>query len=1387
MLNDDTFKTFVNQEYYVEVMVVADMTVYQYHKNEERLKHYILTLMSHVALLFKDASIGNPISLSVVKIWILKDISFASSWSSEMLQKFCDWQNVQVHDYPHDVALLLTRGALCKQHSDSSCNLLGVAQRSSMCSSNSCAIVKDKGLSTSFTIAHELGHLLSMSHDDGEDCVKFNDSPIKGIMNKIMLNDSEPWTWSSCSKSFLSHFLESGKSDCLLDQPSKDLVTANFQNVLPGEHFEVDLQCQLEFGRGSKVCSFMPPCGSLWCTTELMEQEGCKTQTMPWADGTSCGHNSWCHRGKCVALDRGLLKPLAGGWGPWQAWEPCTRTCGGGVKMSRRSCDSPRPANGGMYCIGRSVRYVSCNTKPCDASAPDFRELQCAEHNNKNKGIPGVPANVKWIPKYGKQDADDLCRLYCRIQGDSNDYILNDKVIDGTKCGLTSFGICVNGICRPGGCDNKLESKTELDACGVCGGDNSTCEEIQGSFNDSVYGYNRVVKIPKGSLNIHIYQRGHRNSHKDDNYLALVDGETGHYILNGNRSVSLYLKDIIYGGLTIRYSGSDSVVEEISTPPRRKLKKDLYVEVLSAGKVWPPDITYKYTISKHIVPKFGWKLYKKVWSPCNSICGGVQYMQPNCMNLTSGLPVLDVYCSEFENHHLVQSRDCNTHCQLEWNVVARGQCDVHCGQGVRTVSYNCIKIDTNQPYYTENFKEVVDDQYCNVLPKPAKLETCQGPCNKPRWEYGEWSQCSKTCGVGTRTRSAHCIDNQRQAVDNSYCSYTEKHVSEFCNTDNCPYWTEGGWSSCSATCDKGYKTREYYCNVGGRVIAPEACDLSSRPNVTVACEERACARWTTGKWGGCSVTCDQGVQTRKVYCWMWGKVASEKNCKGYLKPNGTRVCVKDPCPEIGSFVDTINSNAGRRSTVNKIHSYHASNNIGEYRWISGAWTQCSKTCGGGYMARAVVCRDGRGDEFESMCDRNEKPKDEVPCNMGPCPVKVQHRDKPLKNEDKCNPKTNPGGCDNNNYEWKVGKWDRCSETCGKGRRRRTVSCIALQQNVEVVDSFCGHTKKPKTIQNCERYNCEYAWIEGPWSECSEMCGDGIKTRTVTCHRISSSSNGFVIDSPVHPLSCYGSQKPITKRMCKDRNCNDNYFWTADPWGDCMPFKGRKGRKIRNLHCKSRDGRKVGKTLCPRNLKPRRKQKCLLHKSCIDIKYGEGTKKDGEYKIWINKKQISIYCHRMDTAEPQEFITLKNENNYAEYFNKRLVDIETCQSRENCDCTSIGPDRYGLTSFQKVRINITTMLIIPNDFSFSYQLEGRQIDYGSAGDCYSMSRTCPQGRFSIDLRDTSFRLSKSIRWVSKGQYASMEIDKSDYIAVGQCGGYCGQCVPDPSVGLLLEVT
>lgn len=89
-----------------------------------------------MSLIYKDASLGNPVQIAVVRMLLLKDQEFVLTSSaeditsskeshemldnrpgksaSEMLRNFCKWQRVfndpdDASPFHHDTALLLTR------------------------------------------------------------------------------------------------------------------------------------------------------------------------------------------------------------------------------------------------------------------------------------------------------------------------------------------------------------------------------------------------------------------------------------------------------------------------------------------------------------------------------------------------------------------------------------------------------------------------------------------------------------------------------------------------------------------------------------------------------------------------------------------------------------------------------------------------------------------------------------------------------------------------------------------------------------------------------------------------------------------------------------------------------------------------------------------------------------------------------------------------------------------------------------------------------------------------------------------------------------------------------------------------------------------------------
>ncbi|KAL2299932.1 hypothetical protein Nmel_012788, partial [Mimus melanotis] len=136
---------------------------------------------------------------------------------------------------------------------------------------------------------------------------------------------------------------------------------------------------------------------------------------------------------------------------------------------------------------------------------------------------------------------------------------------------------------------------------------------------------------------------------------------------------------------------------------------------------------------------------------------------------------------------------------------------------------------------------------------------------------------------------------------------------------------------------------------------------------------------------------------------------------------------------------------------------------------------------------------------------------------------------------------------------------------------------------------------------------------------------------------------------------------------------------------------------------------------------------------------------------------------MQTDSPKEYVTLVNGDaeNFSEVYGYRLHNPTECpyngSRREDCQCRK-DYTAAGFSTFSKVRLDLNTMQIITTDLQFAQTHDGRPVPYATAGDCYSAAK-CPQGRFSIDLYGTGLSLMGTAKWLSQGNYAVSEIQKS----------------------------
>ncbi|XP_008403096.1 A disintegrin and metalloproteinase with thrombospondin motifs 18 isoform X1 [Poecilia reticulata] len=889
----------------VETLVVADRKMLEKH-GRENVTTYVLTVMNMVSSLFKDGTIGSDINIVVVSLLLLEHDALGlniNHHADQSLNSFCQWQSglVGKGGKRHDHAVLLTGLDICSWKNEP-CDTLGFAPISGMCSKyRSCTINEDTGLGLAFTIAHESGHNFGMIHDgEGNPCRKTEGN----IMSPTLAGNNGVFSWSTCSRQYLSRFLGTAQASCLGDEP-KQIGQYKYPEQLPGQLYNADTQCKWQFGSQAKLCGLdfvKDICKSLWCHRV---GHRCETKFMPAAEGTTCGPDMWCRRGQCVKYGEHGPRAIHGQWSAWSQWSDCSRTCGGGVMFRERSCTNPRPQNNGKFCPGSTRLNQLCNTRPCPAKALDFRAQQCAEYNSK----PFRGWYYKWKP-YTKVDEEDICKLYCIAEDFDFFFAMSSKVKDGTSCSDHREGVCIDGVCEAVGCDRLLGSKASLDACGVCKGDNSSCKFFKGQYTlqHRANEYYSMVTVPAGARGIHVQEMEVSTS-----YLAVRSLKKKYY-LTGDWTVD-WPGRFYFGGTVFDYQRSFNKPESLyAVGPTNET---LVFEILLQGK--NPGVVWEYTLPRtERKPEYSWGVVR---SDCSAPCAGGRISSKAICLQDHRTQANSSMCNPHTRPAL-GSHLCNTQpCPAYWAPGDWGPCSRSCGGGQQTRALRCMRKVTYQR------DEAATHSLCPVI-SPAQIQPCHTQACPPEWSSGSWSQCSKSCGRGVRKRTVFCRSTDPGAhavvVPDSMCrQHHRPKAQETCVLRHCPkndrlQWIPMPLGECSRSCGSGVQRRELRCgerdSKGGYVEYPvRRCRNMAKPSLDLQqvcrgapCPERprvvpartasgaAVSGWFPSPWQQCSVSCGGGVQTRTVQCLQQGR--PQAGCPAHHRPVTSRACNTNFCP-----------------------------------------------------------------------------------------------------------------------------------------------------------------------------------------------------------------------------------------------------------------------------------------------------------------------------------------------------------------------------------------------------------------------------------------------------------------------------------------------------------
>jgi len=553
------------------------------------------------------------------------------------------------------------------------------------------------------------------------------------------------------------------------------------------------------------------------------------------------------------------------------------------------------------------------------------------------------------------------------------------------------------------------------------------------------------------------------------------------------------------------------------------------------GKACPAALTSSKDCSTGACPVHCIVSAWSQWSTCTKTCGGGTTFRKR--TVTRKAATGGVVCPDLFDKKACQTMNCPVHCQLStWSKYST--CSVSCGGGAMTRTRNIVT------------KAQFGGNLCGVTAEKIACNEKACPVDCLMEEFGAWSACDKTCGLGNQQRTRDVFTPARNG--GKACPAAKQ--SRPCTVSVCPVhcWVSGWstWSVCSQSCGVGKSTRvrnvvrqgKYGGNTCPSLKEEKECMTEKCP---VDCSMSAFSEWSTctqscttfgsdmkGKqsrsrtvlrasaYGGkacqfLSQSRDCGTEACPIDCAVsaWGTMSACSVTCGTGSQFQTRTITTKPqfggvaCP---TLLSTSACDSGACPVHCEVSAF-------------GTFGLCTKTCGTGEQTayRHVVKEASEGGV---QCPALFKTQQ---CNTQLCPIdcavsswaawgicsktcgagiQYQYRKTirwaknggkscpTLKKTRACNPQACPIDCAASIFA----KWSKCTKTCGTGAQTRKRGLITAAQHG---GRACPTMSETRT---CSENKCPIHCTVSKWGAygaCSKSCGSGEMTRTRTITKL----------------------------------------------------------------------------------------------------------------------------------------------------------------------------------------------------------------------------------------------------------------------------------------------